>query len=181
MTGSCADDFPKGSIVIEPLAAQHDRSSFRCGNDTLDRTIREQADQEVRRAIARVFVFVFVAVAADEPGRILGFFTLSATSVSASNLPPEVAKRLPRHPVPAALLGRLAVDLAVTRRGIGGILLADAVKRALLASATVAIAVIVVDPIDEAAQSFYAAHGFRSLEGPERRMFLTLPARSSGS
>ena len=83
--------------------------------------------------------------------------------------------------MPAALLGRLAVDHSLARRGLGGILLADAVKRTLAAAQTVAIAVIVVDPIDAAAQSFYSAHGFRSLDGPERRMFLTLSARSAES
>lgn len=169
--------FRDGSIVIGPLTSHHDRASFRCGNEALDRYIREQAGQDSRRGIARVFV----AVAVDDPDRILGLCTLSATSITASHLPPEVARRLPRHPVPAALLGRLAVDRSVARGGLGGILLADAVKRALAASETVAIAVIVVDPIDEAAQSFYAAHGFRSLEGPERRMFLTLSAPPSVS
>jgi len=169
--------FEDGSIVIEPMAAHHDRASFDCGNDALDRYIREQACQDTRRGIASVFV----AVAADNPHRILGFFTLSATSVTASHLPAGVAKRLPRHPVPAALLGRLAVDRSVAGRGLGGILLADAVKRTLFAAETLAAAVVVVDPIDDAAQSFYAAHGFRSLEGPERRMFLMLSASPGGS
>lgn len=168
--------FPDGSIVIEPLAAHHDRASFDCGNEALDRYIRERVGQDMRRGIARTFV----AVAVDDPHHTLGFFTLSATSVTASHLPPKVAKRLPRHPVPAALLGRLAVDRSVAGRGLGGILLADAVERTLVAAQTLAAAVIVVDPIDETAQTFYAAHGFRSLEGPERRMFLTLSVGKTG-
>ena len=168
--------FSDGSIVIEPLAAHHDRASFDCGNEALDRYFREQAGQDIRSGIARAFV----AVAVDDPDRILGFFTLSATSVTASHLPPKVAKRLPRHPVPAALLGRLAVDRSVAGRGLGGILIADAVERTLAAAETLAAAVIVVDPIDDAAQSFYATHGFRSLDGPERRMFLTLATRPIG-
>jgi len=170
-------NFAAGSIVIEPLAAHHDREPFRCGHDGLDRYLREQASRDVRRGIARVFV----AVAAADRGTILGFHALSAASITASQLPPEFARRLPRHPVPAALLGRLAVDQTVARRGLGGILLADAIKRTLSASAALGIAVIVVDPIDDGARSFYAAHGFRSLEGPERRMFLTLAARSAKS
>lgn len=154
------------------MAAHHDRAAFRCGNDALDRYIREQASQDVRRGIAGVFV----AVAAADRGTMLGFHTLSAASITASQLPLKFARRMPRHPVPAALIGRLAVDRGVARRGLGGILLADAIKRTLAASAALGIAVIVVDPIDDRARSFYAAHGFRSLEGPERRMFLTLAA-----
>lgn len=94
---------------------------------------------------------------------------------SLPNLPPEVAKRLPRHPIPAALVGRLAVDNSFARRGLGSILLADAVKKTMTAAETVAMTVVVVDPIDDSARAFYSAFGFRSLQGPQQRMFLTLP------
>jgi GNAT superfamily N-acetyltransferase len=160
-----------GSVRIAPLAPQHDRAAFRCGNDSLDRYLREQATQDTRRGVARVFV----AVMPEQPERIIGFFTLSAASVAASDLPPEVAKRLPRHPIPAALIGRPAVDETMARRGLGGILLADAVKKTMAASETVAMTVVVVDPIDAVARAFYAAFGFHSLHGPQRRMFLALP------
>jgi len=95
--------------------------------------------------------------------------------VVASDLPPEVAKRLPRHPIPAALVGRLAVDRGFARRGLGSILLADAVKKTMTAAETVAMTVVIVDPIDETARAFYAAFGFRCLQGPRQQMFLTLP------
>ena len=167
------------SFRIEPLGPDHDRSSFTCGNDSLDRYIREQATQDIRRGIASVFV----AVAHDQLLHIAGFFTLSAESVAPSNLPPEMAKRLPRHPIPAALVGRLAVDRNFARRGLGSVLLADAVQKATVAAELVAMTVVVVDPIDDSAQTFYSAFGFRSLQGPQRRMFLALSrprARPSG-
>jgi GNAT superfamily N-acetyltransferase len=167
------------SFRIVPLGPNHDRSSFACGNDSLDRYIREQATQDIRRGIASVFV----AVAHDQPFHIAGFFTLSAESVAPSNLPPEMAKRLPRHPIPAALVGRLAVDRNFARRGLGSVLLADAVQKATVAAELVAMTVVVVDPIDDSAQAFYSAFGFRSLQGPQRRMFLVLSrprARSPG-
>jgi GNAT superfamily N-acetyltransferase len=118
---------------------------------------------------------VYVAVTLDQPTRLLGYFTLSPTSVMAADLPPNVAKRLPRHPIPAALVGRLAVDRAFARRGLGSVLLADAVKKAAHAARMVAMTVVVVDPIDEAARAFYLALGFLDLEAPQRRMFLSLP------
>src|SRR6185437_7692098 len=99
----------------------------------------------------------FVAVEEARPERICGFFTLSAASIFPAELPETVARRLPRLPVPAALLGRLAVDQRFQRRGFGSILLADAVKRTASAAETVAMTVIVVDPIDEGARAFYAA------------------------
>ena len=140
----------------------------------LDRYIHEQATQDIRRGVASVFV----AFAPESPAFILGYFSLSASSISPSDLPKDVAKRLPRHAIPAALIGRLAVDQSVTRRGLGAILIADAVSKAAHAAETVAMSAIVVDPIDVEARTFYEAFGFRSLEGPQQRMFLTLPRRA---
>jgi GNAT superfamily N-acetyltransferase len=169
--------FASASIQIELLEPHHNRSAFTCGNDALDRYIREQANQDSRRGTARVFV----AVMTDQPETILGFFTLSAATVIPGDLPPALEKRLPKHAIPAALIGRLAVDQSVQGKGLGGILLADAVKKTKLAAETVAMAVIIVDPIDDKAQAFYAAFGFQHLQGPQQRMFTAIhggPAKS---
>src|SRR4051794_259993 len=112
-----------GSLRIETPGSGHDRDAFACGMESLDRYIRQQASQDMRRMTARVFI----AVSPDSPDRILGFYTLSAATIVAADLPPDMAKRLPKYPVPAALVGRLAVDRSVARRGLGGLLLADAV------------------------------------------------------
>lgn len=160
-----------GSLRIVALGPDHDRQAFDCGVVSLNRYLREQSAQDMRRATARVFV----AVPVDQESRILGFFTLSAATIETRDLPPPLARRLPRYPVPAALVGRLAVDLSVAGQGLGSLLLADAVGKARLAAETVAMMAMVVDPIDDAARQFYAAFGFQSLLGPEPRMFLTLP------
>lgn len=162
--------FVAASILIEPLGSHHDRAVFACGNEVLDRYIREQAGQDVRRATARVFV----AVMADQPDRVLGYFTLSAATVIPTDLPTVLEKKLPKYAVPAALIGRLAVDVGAQGQGLGGVLIADAVKKTKLAAETVAMAVIVVDPIDDAAAAFYSAFGFQSLRGPQRRMFMAI-------
>lgn len=167
-------NLPSDSILIEALRTIHDRSSFSCGKPPLDRYIRAQATQDIRRGVASVFV----AVMAERHKRILGFFTLSAASIVPSDLPPDAARRLPRHPVPAALIGRLAVDQSVARRGLGSILLADAMHKAMTAADTVAMAAVVVGPLDDEARSFYAAFGFQSLHGPQQRMFLALSRRA---
>lgn len=162
--------FDASWILIEPLGPHHDRSAFSCGNEALDRYIREQAGQDVRRGTARMFV----AVMADQPDRVLGYFTLSAATVVPNDLAAAVEKKLPKHAIPAALIGRLAVDKDAQGKGLGGVLIADAVKKTKLAAETVAMAVVVVDPIDDNAQAFYAAFGFQSLEGPQRRMFTAI-------
>lgn len=164
--------FAAGSVRIEPLSDRHDRGAFSCGAEALDSYLQHQAGQDLRRGLASVFV----AVEIERPQRILGYFTLSAAVIAPADLPLELARRLPRQPVPAALIGRLAVDLSVARRGLGGVLIVHAIESARLAAETVAMWAVAVDPIDEAARRFYAAFGFRTLEGSPR-MFMTFSRR----
>lgn len=156
------------SLDIQPLSPDHDRAAFECGNLNLDRYIREQARQDMARDVARVFV----ATMQDIPRRILGYYTLSATAIAPLDLPQEIARRLPKIPVPAALIGRLAVDRESGGQGLGKILLADALMRSEAASRSLAVAALVVDPIDDAARAFYRAFGFRDAVGPHSQMFL---------
>jgi GNAT superfamily N-acetyltransferase len=168
--------FAAGSVRIEPLAEVHDRDTFSCGIEALDRYLQRQAGQDLRRVLASVFV----AVDIERPRRILGYFTLSAAVIAPVELPSELARRLPRQPVPAALIGRLAVDRSAARRGLGSLLLANALIRVMKAAENVAMWAVVVDPIDDAARRFYAAFGFRTLEGSPR-MFMTVSRPSPAS
>jgi GNAT superfamily N-acetyltransferase len=146
----------------------HDRSAFSCGSIELDRYIREFASQDVRRNVARVFV------ATDSGSSILGYYSLSAASYRRDDLPAEHAKRLPRYPVPAALLGRLAVDGRAAGLGLGAHLLMDAIERVRLASETLAVHAIIVDALDHRAVAFYRKFGFSAFVEDDRRLFLPM-------
>jgi len=113
-----------------------------------------------------------VAVDAATSG-LAGYYTLAATSVPATELPAEILKRLPRYPVlPAALIGRLAIDTRFRRQGLGSALLADAALR-VLGSDTKAFALI-VDAIDDDAVAFYRPQGFRPFASRPMSLFLSL-------
>lgn len=157
-------------IAIEPLGAGHHRLSFNCGNALLDQYIRQRAGQDTRRDLARVWV----AIDEEQPTKILGFFTLSATSVSQEDLPSDFGKRLPKYPVPAALIGRLAIDREFAGIGLGRALLGRAIGMLLDVSRTIAITVVVVDPIDGSASDFYRRFGFRAFRSAQGRMFLSV-------
>ena len=101
---------------------------------------------------------------------------LSAGSVSCSELPESLAKKLPRYPVPVALIGRLTVATACQGKGLGAILLADACRKVAHASAALAVAGIVVDAKDAAAASFYRHLGFLNLPGQPARLLLPATA-----
>ena len=159
-----------GNIVIEPMGDAHDRTCFRCGVESLDRYIAKQAGQDIRRRISRVFV----ATPATSPGEVIGYYSLSALSIDFSHLPEKVARKLPRHPLPAALLGRLAVSKNNQGQGLGKMLLADSIKRTLSISDQIAIHAMVVDAVDDNAKRFYEQYGFTNLCGNCSRLFLPL-------
>ena len=155
---------------VEPLGKQHDRSTFACGVEPLDRYLREQAGQDARRRVAAPFV-----LCEDRSNAILGYYTLSALSIDVGAWPEEVAKRLPRYPVvPATLLGRLATDERLRGQGAGEHLLMDALRRALEASREVASVAVVVDAKDGGAVSFYARYGFISFADQPHRLFIPM-------
>lgn len=158
------------NLVIEPLNSSHDRPGFHCGETSLDDYIQKQARQDVKCRVSRVFV----ATQAKHPSAIVGYYTLSTLSIELGQLPAGLARKLPRHPVPAALLGQLAVSQAVQGHGVGRMLLVDALKRTLAVSDEIAIYAMVVDTIDEGAQHFYEQFGFAPLSTGSRRLFLPL-------
>jgi ribosomal protein S18 acetylase RimI-like enzyme len=155
-----------------PLADEHDRKRFDSGSEPLDRYLREQVSQDIRRRVAACFVAL-----ADEQ-RIAGYYTLASASVPLDQLPAATAKKLPRYPsVPAVRMGRLAVDRAFKGQGLGGALLADALQRA--ANSEIAAYALIVDAKDESAAAFYRHHGFIALPSAALRLFLPLASVAS--
>jgi len=153
---------------IRPLDADAQTADFKCGEKALDEYLQRYAFQDIKRGVARVFV----ASPAKQPQVVAGFYTLSAASVAAETLPEKWRKKLPRYPVPVALLGRLAVGQQSHGQGLGSILLVDACKRVAAASETLAVAAIVVDAKSPKAATFYQHFGFIELPGQPDRWIL---------
>ena len=155
---------------IEPLGPHHDRAAFSSGVGPLDRYLHQQASQDLARHAAAVFVLTEPPAPA-----VLGYYTLSATSVRLAELPQAMVRKLPRYPqVPATLLGRLAVDESARGRRHGELLLMDALRKSLSASRTVASVALVVDAKDEAARRFYERYEFTLFSESPRRLFLPM-------
>src|SRR5277367_2576412 len=140
---SRAKPIPASSFrPIEPLGAAHKalRAAFSCGVEPLDRYLKEQASQDVKKRVAVPYVLL------SEDNRIVGYYTLSSDNIQAGDLPDKWIKKLklPRYPViGATLVGRLARDLAFRGQGIGELLFVDALKRSLTMSKQIASAAVV--------------------------------------
>jgi GNAT superfamily N-acetyltransferase len=144
-------------LKIEPLGSHHDRAGFTCGVESLDRYLKTQASQDVRRMANGVFILAELS----EPNAILGYYTLCATSLAPGEVPLPARKFIPRYPLVAAtLIGRLAVAQQRQGEGLGTLLLADALRRAYASAGIVGSSIVVVDAISEQAAAFYEADGF---------------------
>lgn len=153
---------------IRPLDGEMQTAGFDCGETALNEYLQRYATQDIKRGVARVFV----ATPTEQLNHAVGFYTLSAASIAAETLPEKWRKRLPRYPVPVALLGRLAVSRQMQGHGLGSILMADACQRVAAASATLAVVALVVDAKSPQAAAFYQHLGFIELPGQLGRWLL---------
>jgi predicted GNAT family N-acyltransferase len=159
------------TLTIELLdTKKHKRSLFSSENDSLDNYIHQRASQDLKKKVATVFVLI------DAPNSdIIAYYTLSAYTVEIIEMDETLAKSLRRYPLlPATLLGRLAVNRTCQGRGIGELVLIDALKRSLDATAQVASLAVVVEAIDENAVSFYQKYGFQQFKKHPLKLYLPM-------
>jgi ribosomal protein S18 acetylase RimI-like enzyme len=157
-----------GRFRLEALASAHDRVGFACGSDPLDRYLREQASQDVRRRTSACYVAVDTTT-----GTVAGYYTLAAGSVPLADMPEAMAKKLPRYPVvPVARVGRLAVSLNFQKQQLGAALLWDAGLRSMTSG--MGVFALLVDAKDEAAIAFYRHHGFVAFSSQPRTLVLPI-------
>ena len=155
--------------LLEP--AKHDRAAFSCGEPSLDTYLQRQASQDLKRRAA----VTYVMTERKEAGHIMGYYTLSATSVKLSDIPQATQKKLARYPdVPASLIGRLAIGEQHKGQGLGAQLLRHALLQSLAQSQALAIAVVVVDALNDDAKRFYEHYGFVPVASEGSRLYLPM-------
>ena len=151
------------SLRIEPLEAHHDLSSFQSGNDDLDVWLRRHALAAQKMDVARTFVLL-------RDHRLVGYFSLTMGSVRRADAPRKLVRGLPAYPVGMVLLARLAINQGDQGHGLGALLLAEALRKAVAAGEAAAGRLVVVDAISDDAAGFYTHHGF--IAAPEQPLRL---------
>jgi predicted GNAT family N-acyltransferase len=148
----------------------HIRSNFCCGEEGLDTYIRNQASQDLKKRVSTVFVLI------DDPKMdVLGYYTLSSYTVDVAALEESFAKRLPRYPaLPATLLGRLAVDNDQKGKGLGELLLIDALQKSLDVAMQVTSVAVIVKALNEKALNFYIKYGFKPFNHEPMKLYLPI-------
>lgn len=156
-------------FITRPLNSSFDKKSFNCGKDLLDHYLKTQANQDMKKFLAVVFVL-------GEPPEIQGYYTLSSSSVPKEAVPEDIRKKMPGSydQLPVILIGRLAIDQRFQGHGLGSAILADALKRCYIqAESTSGAIAVVVDPIDDDAKEFYRQYQFIEFLDSDR-MFISM-------
>lgn len=167
---------PTSRYVTVPIEADDASAGFSCGKHSLDDYFRRHAASNDAAGIGRTYVLHREAQPGNSLPRVLGYYTLSMAVAAAAQVSGVIKKKLPRYPLPVALVGRLAIDQRAQGRRFGELLLMDALRRVVDAAAIVGCVGVVVDAKDDDAERFYAKYDFSTVaaEGWPRRMFLPI-------
>lgn len=155
--------------AFESVSRRHDREAFDCGNGELNDYLRRYARQSEDLGLGRTIV----AVQRGDP-RVMGYFTLRGGAVPLDSLPEDARRRLPRQPIPVVHVARLAVDRQMQGRGLGSLLLVEALRRAQAASSLIGARLVELYAIDDAAKSFYVRFGFREMIDDDRHLYVRM-------
>lgn len=157
------------SWQIELLSRRHIREGFDCSEESLNRFLLAPAGQNARRDISRTYVAV-----SHDSDVVAGYYTLLAGSVAIADFPEELAKRLPQYPVPTIHLGRLAVDRRFHGKGLGGLLLINALRRVRDLADQVGVHAVTVRALNVEVKRFYQHYGFLPLVEGTLHLFLPM-------
>ena len=157
---------------IDALDSRHERAGFDCGEPAYNAYLQRLDAQEARRSLTRTFVLT--RDGGHEPDRVLGLYSLSATSILRERFPTAQRKSLARYPIAAVSLGRLACDLSVLGQGLEEFLLIDALLRSARAATSIDVDAVLLDTLHERHAATYRAYGFLPLPGQPRTLFLPM-------
>jgi GNAT superfamily N-acetyltransferase len=137
------------------ITNSHEVRNFDCGNTALNEFLIKFALANTSAGISRTYV----TTPLDQPV-VVGYFSIAAGSVERTMVPERVAKGTPQHPIPIALLARLAVDLKSQGQKLGPGLLKHALLKIVEASRVIGIRAVLVHAKNQRAADFYAKYGF---------------------
>lgn len=155
--------------VFNLLDKSFDKSSFDCGKPQLNNYLKKYAWQNQQKRYSITFVATL-----ENSKEIAGYYCTSASSIEFTNIPDSLTKKLPKYPAPVMLIGQLAVDRKMQRKGLGKVLLMHALSRAVRISSEIGIFAVRVDAMDREAKDFYFKYGFISLKDAEFSLILPI-------
>jgi GNAT superfamily N-acetyltransferase len=137
----------------ELLTTSHDVANFDCGDQALNDWLQQRATRNQREGSSRTWVVT------DPTGRVVAYYASSTAALTRTEATKRAARNQP-DPLPAMLLGRLAVDQQHQGRGLAAALLKHFLLKALEVAAITGLRIVLVHAKDPQAASFYHHYGF---------------------
>ncbi len=161
------------AIAVTKVISFHknlNREDFDCGVQALNDYFGKQAGQDEARNVCRIYVLI----SEKNPNQVMGYYSLSMGSVALLSFPENLRKKLPKYPVPVALIRRLAVNQKDQGKGWGETLLIHALQKIAQVSKEVGVFAVILDAKDQAAKSFYQKYGFIPFVDQPLKLFLPI-------
>lgn len=136
----------------ELLDDSHVLDGFDCGDDTLNDWLARRARNNQTGGASRTWV-----VSADK--RVVAYYASSAAVLLHADSTKRAARNQP-DPLPALLLGRLAVDQKQQGHGLGAALLKHFILKCLEVAQITGVRLLLVHAKDAGAAVFYRKYGF---------------------
>lgn len=156
--------------IFCPIDSTVIKENFDCGIDELDDYIKKYATQNQKKGVARTFV----AIPEEGEKVVNGYYSVRMDKIEFEVIPEKYKKGLPRYPLPAMLIAKLAVDKSMQGTGLGKKLLMQCFRKAISLSSEVGVFAITVDAINEQARQFYLKFGFIPLEDNKLSLFIPM-------
>ena len=157
-------------LIIEKISKKHDRKKFDCGEPVLNKYLSTIARQHQTKGISKTYALLETDISATI---IIGYYSLTMCEIQTDELPENIAKKYPQR-IPGVKLGRLAIDNRHQNKGLGGFLLADAMKRVSSISDSIGVVAFFVDAKNANAKSFYKKFGFLQFKNNLLQLFLPI-------
>lgn len=152
----------------EPLKDTHEISDFDCGEPTLNNWLLTRAIENMDSLASRTYI-----VSLESSRKVCGYYSLSMGHLLHVEVSSKHRRNMPDR-IPCVLIGRLAVDLRYSGKGLGTLLLQDAVMRAHRATEYVAARFIMLHSLNDKATQFYTMHGFKPMKDGSATLGLDL-------
>lgn len=152
----------------EPISHAHRRADFDCGVDALNAYLHQYARQNHANGGAKTYV----AVPADDPTRVVGYYSIAPGLIEFEELPSDLRRQFGRYPIPVFVLARLAVEKSEQGHGLGTELLLVAGVRALRVADEVGGFGLLIEAKNAAAAVWYQRLGAIPLTDSPLRLVL---------
>ena len=151
--------------TIELLTDGHDVDSFDCGDENKNKFLKTFALQNSKGGLGRTYVAV-----KPSDAKVYGYYTISSSAVKFESLPQS--RHLPRYPIPAILIGKLAIDKGTQKQGLGTALLFNALSRAVAVAEEIGVFLIEIKAVNENAKALYIKIGFVEMLDERAKLYL---------